>query len=293
MVLIIIISASPVQVIHRSTHKNIGGYKMKRYGFIGAGNMATAIIKGLIKSNPENTENIFVYDISEEKLNLMKEQGVSICKDSSDVVKQSDIIVVAVKPQNYQEALAEIKNEVNDEKIVVSIAAGISIAFVRGAVEKECKVVRVMPNTPLLLSKGATALCPSENVSDEEFSPVLEMFSLSGAAEIFTEDYMNTIIAVNGSSPAYVYLFAKAMADYAKENGIDYDKALSLICATLEGSAAMLRESGDDPDTLIKKVSSPGGTTIEALKTLDEYKFYEGIKSAMDSCTKRAFELGK
>lgn len=266
---------------------------MKRYGFIGAGNMATAIIKGLIKSNPENTENIFVYDISEEKLNLMKEQGVSICKDSSDVVKQSDIIVVAVKPQNYQDALAEIKNEVNDEKIIVSIAAGISIAFVRGAVEKECKVVRVMPNTPLLLSKGATALCPSENVSDEEFSPVLEMFSLSGAAEIFTEDYMNTIIAVNGSSPAYVYLFAKAMADYAKENGIDYDKALSLICATLEGSAAMLRESGDDPDTLIKKVSSPGGTTIEALKTLDEYKFYEGIKSAMDSCTKRAFELGK
>lgn len=265
----------------------------KKYGFIGAGNMATAIINGLIFSKASKPENIYVFDVSEEKLSLMKEKGVNTCKDGCEAVEESDIVVLAVKPQNYVEVLNTIKSVVDDDKIIVSIAAGISIDFIRKNLEKNCKAVRVMPNTPLLLGKGATALCPSDNLSDEEFKPVYDMFALGGEVEIFTEDHMNTIIAVNGSSPAYVYLFAKAMADYAKENGIPYEKAMKLICATLEGSAAMLRESGDDADTLIKKVSSPGGTTIAALDTLKEYNFYEGIKKAMDSCTKRAFELGK
>ena len=119
------------------------------------------------------------------------------------------------------------------------------------------------------------------------------MFSGSGVCEYITEDHMNEIIAVNGSSPAYIYLFATAMADYAVSVGIDYDKALNLICATLEGSAAMLRESGDTPDVLIQKVSSKGGTTIEALKKLREHGFTDAITDAMKACTKRAEELGK
>ena len=119
------------------------------------------------------------------------------------------------------------------------------------------------------------------------------MFGLNGAVEVFTEDHMNEIIAVNGSSPAYIYLFAKAMADYAQECNIPYESALNLIVATLEGSAAMIKDSGDSLDTLIKKVSSPGGTTLAALKTLEDYKFYDGIKEAMKSCTNRAEELGK
>ncbi|MGN0460505.1 MAG: pyrroline-5-carboxylate reductase family protein, partial [Ruminococcus sp.] len=151
----------------------------------------------------------------------------------------------------------------------------------------------VMPNTPLLLGKGATALCPSQNISKEDFEIVKDMFALNGTVEVFGEEHMNEIIAVNGSSPAYIYLFAKAMADYAQECGIPYESALNLVVATLEGSAAMLRDSGDSPDTLIKKVSSPGGTTIAALDTLEEYKFYDAVKSAMASCTRRAEELGK
>ncbi|MGN1132397.1 MAG: pyrroline-5-carboxylate reductase, partial [Ruminococcus sp.] len=205
----------------------------------------------------------------------------------------SDIVVLAVKPQNYEDVLLEIKKDVDNTKIFVSIAAGISISYVQTTLECDCPMVRVMPNTPLLLGKGATALCPSQNISTEDFNIVKDMFALNGTVEVFGEEHMNEIIAVNGSSPAYIYLFAKAMADYAQECGIPYESALNLVVATLEGSAAMLRDSGDSPDTLIKKVSSPGGTTIAALDTLEEYKFYDAVKSAMASCTRRAEELGK
>lgn len=265
----------------------------KRIGFIGAGNMATAIINGLLKNKVVPADRINVFDISETQLKAMAEKGINTKAKGNDVVKNSDIIVLAVKPQNYEEVLLEIKKDVDNSKIFVSIAAGISISYVQTTLECDCPMVRVMPNTPLLLGKGATALCPSQNISKEDFNIVKDMFALNGTVEVFSEEHMNQIIAVNGSSPAYVYLFAKAMADYAQECGIPYENALNLVVATLEGSAAMLRDSGDSPDTLIKKVSSPGGTTIEALKTLEEYKFYEGVKSAMDSCTRRAEELGK
>lgn len=266
---------------------------MKKIGFIGAGNMATAIINGLISNKAALPENINVFDLDKEKLSVMSEKGIVTLADSKEVVKNSGIIVLAVKPQNYSDVLQEIKDVVNESKIFVSIAAGISIGFVRKELSCNCPMVRVMPNTPLLLGKGATALCPSENISQSDFDTVKKMFSLSGEVEIFSEDHMNQIIAVNGSSPAYIYLFAKVMADYAKSCGIDYDKAMNLICATLTGSAEMLKNSGDSAETLIEKVSSKGGTTIAALDKLREYHFEEAVTEAMKACTKRAEELGK
>lgn len=266
---------------------------MKKIGFIGAGNMATAIINGIISQNNGKADFISIFDVSQEKCDLMQSIGVNICTSGVDVVNTCDIIVLAVKPQNYAEVLTSLKDVVNTEKTFVSIAAGISIAFVQENLGCECPVVRVMPNTPLLLKKGASALCPSDNISEENKQIVYDMFAGSGVCEYLTEDYMNKIISVNGSSPAYIYFFAKAMADYAKEVGIDYDKAMNLICATLEGSAAMLRESGDSVDVLIDKVCSKGGTTIEAINTLKERKVDEAIKDAMAACTKRAEELGK
>ena len=265
---------------------------MKRIGFIGAGNMATAIIKGLIAQKGSGSF-INVFDVSAEKLEEISKLGVNALSSSRDVVKNSDIIVLAVKPQNYAEVLEALKDVVSTDKTFVSIAAGISINYVQSALGCECPVVRVMPNTPLLLKKGASALCPSGNIGEEDKQIVYDMFAGSGVCEYITEDHMNEIIAVNGSSPAYIYMFAKAMADYAVSVGIDYDKALNLICATLEGSAAMLKESGDTPDVLIEKVSSKGGTTIEALNKLREHGFTEAIDDAMKACTKRAEELGK
>ena len=254
--------------------------------------MATAIIKGLIAQKGSGSF-INVFDVSSEKLDEISKLGVNAFSSSQDVVKNSEIIVLAVKPQNYAEVLEALKDVVSTDKTFVSIAAGISINYVQSALGCECPVVRVMPNTPLLLKKGASALCPSDNISEDDKQIVYDMFAGSGVCEYITEDHMNEIIAVNGSSPAYIYMFAKAMADYAVSVGIDYDKALNLICATLEGSAAMLRESGDTPDVLIEKVSSKGGTTIEALNKLRDHGFTEAIDDAMKACTKRAEELGK
>ncbi len=266
---------------------------MKKIGFIGAGNMASAIIKGLLSQDNGNADFINVFDLSDDKCRFMKNLGVSVLTSGAEVVSNSDIIVLAVKPQNYPEVLASVKESVSVEKTFVSIAAGISIDYVRKGLGCNCPVVRVMPNTPLLLKKGATALCPSENISDEDKQIVYNMFAGSGVCEYIDEEHMNEIIAVNGSSPAYIYLFAKAMADYAQKQGIDYNKAMNLICATLEGSAEMLRSSGDSADVLIEKVSSKGGTTIAALDKLREHGFYEAVTDAMDACTRRAQELGK
>lgn len=265
----------------------------KKLGFIGAGNMATAILNGVLSTKFVQSNDVYAFDLSTEKCEEFSNKGVNICKTGNDVVKSSDFIVLAVKPQNYEIVLSGIKDAVTDEKILISIAAGISIDYIRKALSKNAKVVRVMPNTPLLVEKGASALCPSDNIDKSDFDFVYKLFSLSGVAEVLPESQMNEIIAVNGSSPAYIYLFAKAMLSYAKECNIDEKAALGLITATLEGSAKMIKESEDDIDTLIKKVSSPGGTTLAALDVLYKNNFSETVIDAMRACTNRAEELGK
>lgn len=267
--------------------------KEVQLGFIGAGNMANAIIHGILKNGSYQPGQIHFYDLNAEKSQALTKQGLIFEADALKVVDACDIIVLAVKPQNYQEVLSEIKPAVTAEKLFVTIAAGISIGFIQRALEIPCPVVRAMPNTPLLLGKGATALCQGENVTAEAFERVYELFAASGEVAVLPEDQMNTIIAVNGSSPAYVYLFAKAILDYASAQGIAPEAALRLTCKTLEGSAAMLRESGHTPDELIKMVSSPGGTTLKALEALEAHDFYGALQDAMARCTQRAEELGK
>ena len=265
----------------------------KRVGFIGAGNMATAIVNGIISAKAKSPEDIRIFDLDKSKVDLMTAKGVLSCENGAKLVEESDIIVLAVKPQNYDEVLSGIAGAATDDKVFVTIAAGISIEYVRRGLGKSCPMVRVMPNTPLLLGKGATAVCRSENISDEDFSEVYEMFALSGDVVILPESQMNEIIAVNGSSPAYIYLFAKSMVDYAVSVGIDEATALKLVCKTFEGSAEMLRSSGDTPEKLIEKVCSKGGTTIEAMNVLRERNVPDAIIAAMKACTKRAEELGK
>ena len=150
-----------------------------------------------------------------------------------------------------------------------------------------------MPNTPLLLGAGATALCRGKSVPDDEFERVKEIFAASGMVEVLPEEQMNAVISVNGSSPAYVYLMAKAMVDGASEQGIDPKTALRLVAGTLEGCAKMLTDSGHSPDELIRMVSSPGGTTLKALDVLYDRHFESALKDAMLACTRRAEELGR
>ncbi len=266
----------------------------KTIGFIGAGNMAQAIIKGMIGSAGYDPQKIMIYDIDRLKCRqIARTQGVGVAQDSCEVVLQSDIIFLAVKPQNYEEVLSVLSAAVTQDKVFVSIAAGISTAYIMEKLGVPCPVIRVMPNTPLLLGQGATALCRAEHVTDEAFALVCDIFAASGEIAVLKEDKMNAVIAVNGSSPAYVYLFAKALLDYADSVGIPKEAALKLVCKTLEGSAAMLRSSGNSADDLIKMVSSPGGTTLKALESLEKDGFYQALVSAMGACTKRAEELGK
>lgn len=265
---------------------------MKKVGFIGAGNMATAIIDGLLRNDSNMAANIAVFDVMPEKLSVMAQKGVSTASSIQETAEKSDIIVLAVKPQNYAEVLESLKPAVTAEKVIVTIAAGISTDYIAKTVECECSMVRVMPNTPLLLGVGATAMS-RRNISDENFKYVYDMFANGGVVEILDESQMNSVIAVNGSSPAYVYLFAKAMKDYAVKEGISEDSAMRLVCATLKGSAEMLEHSGDTPEVLIKKVSSPGGTTLKAMEKLDEKDFYNTVIEAMEACTARAMELNK
>ncbi len=268
--------------------------KEKILGFVGAGNMAGAIVNGIISAKTFQPQKIYVYDINSEKQKeLQSTAGVNAAESLPLLIENCDIIFLAVKPQNFLEVLSEIKPVVNENKLFVSIAAGISSQYIIASLGCNCPVIRTMPNTPLLIRKGATAVCRTENVSDEDFDLVKSLFVACGTVTVLNESQMNAVISVNSSSPAYIYLFAKAMMDNAVKQGIDADVALQLICQTLEGSAGMLRKPEMTPDALIKMVSSPGGTTLKALDVFYESGFEAMVANAMIACTKRAEELGK
>lgn len=261
----------------------------KRIGFIGAGNMSTAIINGLLNNGYERSL-VYIYDIDESKVTNFN--GCNACGNILELANSSEIIFLCVKPQNFDDVLPQIKIN-NNSKIFVSIAAGISTDYIKATIGEYAKIIRIMPNTPLMLGEGASALCRTSNISDNEFSIVFNIFALLGKACELKEEKMNAIVGVNGSSPAYIYLFADAIIKGATEQGIDGETARTLFCQTLIGSAKMLLNSEKTPDELIKMVASPGGTTLKALEVLNNKDFSNIIIEAMKACTKRAEELGK
>jgi pyrroline-5-carboxylate reductase len=263
-------------------------------GFIGAGNMASAIINGIVGAKTFPADHIFVFDVHKDKSEALKAKtGICLANDVEQLAKNCDIIFLAVKPQNFAEVLAAVKPAVSGGKLFVSIAAGISSGYIISSLGCDCPVIRTMPNTPLLIGKGATAMCRTATVSDECFDFVQSLFIACGTVTVLQESQMNAVISVSGSSPAYFYLFAKAMVDSAVKQGIDAETALQLICQTLEGSAEMLRQPQTTTEELIKMVSSRGGTTLKALDVFYEHGFEQIVDDAMIACTKRAEELGK
>lgn len=264
---------------------------MKKLGFIGTGNMAMAILSGIFKSPIQCS--ISAYDINGNNYDFLLKHGVAACATASNVVARCDYIVLAVKPQNFPEVLEEIRSVISKDVVLISIAAGITEEYIAKTLGFSPKVVRVMPNTPLLIGKGATALAAGERVSKDEFEFVRSVFSLNGETAVIPSDKMNEIIAINGSSPAFIYLFTKGFVDYAVKEGISDDTALKLFCASLKGAADMMLKSDFGIDQLIKMVSSPGGTTLAGLKEFEENNFLEIIDKACESCTKRAYELSK
>ncbi|MFT8888921.1 MAG: pyrroline-5-carboxylate reductase [Ethanoligenens sp.] len=261
-------------------------------GFVGAGNMASAIVNGLVGRNVCPAAQIAVYDHHHAHYGRFEDQGVHGVETVQQLVEFADIVFLSVKPQNYDEVLQNIK-PFADGKIIVSIAAGISSAFIKKRLGESAKIVLAMPNTPLLLGEGATALCQCAPLTDAEYAIVKAVFAAGGVVQDLPEEQMTAVISVSGSSPAYVYLFAKAVIEEAVKQGIDAAVAKALICQTLIGSAKMLTDSGKEPEGLIQMVSSKGGTTIAALQALYAHGFEQAIQDGMRHCTKRAEELGK
>lgn len=264
-----------------------------KIGFIGAGNMGSAIMKGIAGSSMASEAEIFAYDPFAEKLQALADAGVKALDSAFDVAKSCKYVFLAIKPQQFGDALPGIKEAVTEDTVIVSIAAGITAEYIRSETIPNAKVVLVMPNTPLLLGTGATALSKSDSVSDEEFAVVRRIFDSCGITAVVPQDKMKEIIAVNGSSPAFIYLFAKGFTEYAGSVGIDESTALSLFAQTLIGSAKMMTDSGMTIDELIKMVSSPGGTTLAGLDALYEGRLTEIVDDACKRCTKRAYELSK
>lgn len=263
----------------------------KTVGFIGSGNMASAIISGILKSGAQIS--LMAYDLHQANYETLAGKGVRTCSASSELVAACDVVFLSIKPQNFGDVLPEIRPHVNKNAVIVSIAAGITDSYIASSLGYDAKVVLAMPNTPLLVGMGATALAKGEQVSEEEFSFVRSLFAQSGETAVISKDKMKEVISVNGSTPAYIYLFAKGFVDYAKESGIDEETALRLFCATLKGSAEMMTGSGKSIDELIKMVSSPGGTTLAGLDVFYKNDLTGTIRSSCEACTKRAYELSK
>lgn len=261
-------------------------------GFIGVGNMAGALISGILNNKIYKETEITVYDSDASKYDKF---NLSPSKSISELCIKSDLIFLCVKPQVYSVVLHEISQvdrQLLVEKTFVSIAAGISTSLICKKIGENLPVIRVMPNTPLLIAQGATALSHNEYVDKNVFDKVVEIFGSLGICKILQEDMMNRIISVNGSSPAYIYLLAKAMCDSAKKQGIEQD-VLPLVIQTIIGSAKMMEQSGLSPDELIKMVASPNGTTLAALQSFENDNFVDIINRAMQSCTDRAEQIAQ
>lgn len=266
---------------------------MINVGFIGAGNMGSAIMRGIAKNNSDGVVKIFAFDPDTEKVNRLFEIGVESCSSESGIFQTCKYVFLSVKPQQLDVVLDKISHDVKEETVIVSICAGITAEYIKSRTIANAKVVLVMPNTPLLLGEGATALSKAEPCTDDEFKLVCDIFASCGDIAVISKDKMKEIIAINGSSPAFIYLYAKAFVDYAKSVDIDEETAKRMFAKTLVGSAKMITDSGNTLDELITMVSSKGGTTIAGLEKLREGGLEQTVKNCCEACTKRAYELSK
>ena len=264
---------------------------MEGISFIGAGNMAYAIVNGYIRKNA--AETVGVYDISEERRKIFSDMGCRVMEDYKKAAEFAKYIVLCVKPQTIETVLEGIREYITEEKVIISIVAGVSAEYIQEKIGFECKVVRTMPNTPLLIGYGATAVSDTGNLTEEEFETAQELFKSAGKTAKIPSELMNEVVALNGSSPAYIYLFAKVFVDKAQEMGINRESARELFCETLIGSAKMMMESGKSEEELIKMVCSPGGTTLSGLEELKKNNFEESLEKCIEACVKRAYEIGR
>lgn len=260
-----------------------------KLGFIGCGNMASAMIKGIIGNGIIPSDQIIGYDVLEESTKrAAKEFGIRIAVNNKKLVEESEIIVLAVKPQYYEGVISEIKATVKDEQIIVTIAPGKTLSWLSEQFGKKVKLVRTMPNTPALVGEGITAACCNDQVTEEELDRVVSILKGFGKCQIVSENLMDVVVSVSSSSPAYVFMFIEAMADAAVADGMPRAQAYEFAAQAVLGSAKMVLETGKHPGELKDMVCSPAGTTIEAVRVLEEKGMRSAVFEAMKACTRKA-----
>lgn len=264
-----------------------------KIGFIGIGNMGGALLRGSIAAGTA-AEDVYAYDKSEQTLRAaVKELEIHTCESIEELVKSVDTVLIAVKPNIYESVLPEIAAALNQEQVVVSIAAGMSIGFIEQYLGKETAIVRIMPNTPAMVGESMTAVCKNDQVSELKFAPILKIFQSIGKAEVVEEEMIHAVIGVSGSSPAYAYMFIEALMEGAVKNGMNREQAKVFAAQSVLGAAKMVLETDVDPVQLRINVCSPGGTTIEAVNSLEDSNFQEIVIRAMDAAIEKSKAMTK
>lgn len=263
-------------------------------GFIGGGNMAEAMLRGLLASGRDAGSMMIAEPDAGRRRTLARRYGVATSADNAVVLAASRTLVLAVKPQILGPVMEALRPLVTRRHLLVSIAAGVMLARLEQGLGKGTRVVRVMPNTPCLVGKGASVICAGTHATASDVRLVKKMFAAVGDAHVVEDEkLMHVVTALSGSGPAYVYRFAEALIDAASGSGMDAALARALTYQTLTGAAQMMIETGQEPADLRRAVSSPGGTTLAGLGHLEEKGFAEAVKGAVAAAARRSVELGK
>ncbi len=263
----------------------------KKFGFIGAGNMGSAIMKGLLRQFAPS-ELVFTDADAGKRAAFHEETSVDACDGNGALAEQCEILVLAVKPQFYEPVLADIRDHIRDEQIIISIAPGKTIGYLMERLGGHRKIVRCMPNTPALIREGMTGVSYDRSLMSEEEQQVIDTFFHSfGQVEYVPEHLMDAVVCVSGSSPAYVYMFIEALADSAVRCGLPRQSAYHMAAQAVLGSAKMVLETGLHPGILKDNVCSPAGTTIEAVAALEAAGFRNAVMAASEACFEKCREM--
>lgn len=266
----------------------------KTIGVIGAGHIGAAVIGGLIKAKLTSPKNIIASRRSENNLaELAKTFGIHTTTDNKKVAKSSDIIVLAIKPMNSRDVLNEIKDSVTTSKVIISVMAGIKTSFINSFLGVECPVIRTMPNTPVLVDSGATAISKGKFAGEEDLKIANTIFKSIGTVEVVPENLLDAVTGLSGSGPAYIYMVIEAMTDGGVKMGIPRQIAFRLAAQTVFGAAKLVIETGKHPAILKDEVTTPGGTAIAAVAELETHGLRTMLINAVSTATARSQELSK
>ena len=266
---------------------------MLKFGFIGAGNLGGSVVKGLFNKEFLNNQNAYISEPNETIANnFANNYGANIVKDNNILLETTDVIFVAVKPFYMTEVLTAIKDKLTKDKLVISLAAGYTLEMLE-AISKECRFVRVLTNTPAALNSATSTISKGTNATEDDVKLVEEIFTLIGSASVIDEKFMDLSTALAGSGPAFFYAVANAFAKGCEEIGLDKDVSILMSAQTMLGAAKMLLDSGKDPETLIKEVTTPNGCTYAGLKFMEEKNVEKHLAETMVVTTNRAATLAQ